>query len=189
MLCTPKKTVDAIRQSENHYLIQVKGNQPNLYKDIGSKINHSPIETYTEQDHSHGRKVTRTTRIYAVTNDRMKGIWTDLQTYVHVERSRQTKKETSHETAFFISDLKWDAEQFHDLVRDHWKIENCLHWVKDVVHNEDKNNIRSANGPICAAVFSSIAINFHRKQQHHSITAGQILFRANVKELFNMIRT
>lgn len=185
----PKKTVDKIRRSKNHYLVQVKGNQPSLYKDIGSKAKQPPLETYTEQDHSHGRKVTRTTRIYAVTNDQMKDMWTDLKTYILVERSRQTRTEISNETAYFISDLNWNAEQFHHLVRDHWKIENCLHWVKDVVHKEDKNNIRSANGPICAAVCSTIAINFHRKQQHHSITEGQILFRANVKELFNMIRT
>lgn len=189
MLCMPKKTVNKIRRSKNHYLIQVKGNQPLLYLDIHSKTQQPPLTTYTEQDHSHGRKVTRITRIYAVTDARMRNIWTDLQTYIIVERKRQTKNEETNETAYFISDLDWNAEQFHHLVRNHWKIENCLHWVKDVIHKEDKNKIRSANGPICAAVFSTIAINFHRKQQQYSITDGQILFRANVKELFNMIRT
>ena len=114
---------------------------------------------------------------------------TDLPTYIIVERQLQTKNEETNETAYFISDLDSNAEQFHHLVRIHWKIENCLHWVKDVIHKEDKNKIRSANGPICAALFSTIAINFHRRQHQYSITYGQILFRANVKELFNMIIT
>lgn len=189
MLYIPKKTIERIRQKGHHYLVRVKQNQPNLYRDIASKIEQVPLSSYTQQDNSHGRKVTRTTRVYAVTNCEVMKNWKDLSTYIIVERSRKTKKEHTHELAYLISDMNWQAEQFHEAIKNHWQIENCLHWVKDVVHKEDKNKIRTASGPICASVFSAIAINFHRKNKHKSITNGQILFRANVKELFNMIRT
>ena len=38
-----------------------------------------------------------------------------------------------------------DAAIYGKGIRGHWKIENSLHWVKDVIHGEDKNAIRKGN--------------------------------------------
>jgi len=62
-----------------------------------------------------------------------------------------------------------------------------LHWVKDVIHGEDSNQIRTQNGPVNSSVFSSIAINIHRKNGNHSISDGQMKFSSNVKELFKYL--
>jgi predicted transposase YbfD/YdcC len=147
------------------------------------------ISYFAENDNSHGRQVSRTTNVYQVTNSSLKTQWQNLQTYIVVKRERIQQARLSQETACFISDLKLDAKTFHQIIKDHWGIENKLHWVKDVIHKEDKNRIHCGSGPIVASVFSTIAINIHRKNNHDSITHGQILFRANVKELFNIIRT
>ncbi|MDW7692610.1 transposase [Flammeovirgaceae bacterium SG7u.132] len=98
--------------------------------------------------------------------------------------------EGHHSDRFYMSDLfRCDAKAFHTEIRGHWTIENSLHWVKDVVHNEDKNRIVSDNGPVNSAVFSSIAINIHRKFGSHSITESQVVFNTNIKELFSCLRT
>jgi len=96
----------------------------------------------------------------------------------------------SHGDALFISDLfETDAEFFHRGIREHWGIENSLHWVKDVIHKEDKNRIRILNGPMNAAILSSIAINIHRKNGNHSITDGIVQFNANFQDIFRLIST
>jgi len=71
-----------------------------------------------------------------------------------------------------MSDLDLNAEEFHQGIRGHWGIENRLHWVKDEIHKEDKNKIRCGTGPVAASIFSSIAINIHRKNGNDSISEG-----------------
>lgn len=186
---TPKKTIQHFVEHKQHYVAQVKANQPTLFEDIKAQSLDKSLSSFVENDNSHGRQVSRMTNVYQVTNSSLKHQWQNLQTYIVVERERIQQGKLSQETACFISDLKLDAETFHQIIKDHWGIENRLHWVKDVVHKEDKNKIHCGSGPIAASVFSTIAINIHRKNNHDSITHGQILFRANVKELFNIIRT
>jgi predicted transposase YbfD/YdcC len=189
MLYTPKKTIHYLVEHKQHYVAQVKANQPTLYEDIKAQPQQNSISYFAENDNSHGRQVSRTTHVYPVTNLSLKGQWKNLQTYIVVKRERAQYGKLKQETACFISDLNLDAKTFHQVIKDHWGIENRLHWVKDVIHKEDKNKIHCGSGPIVASVFSTIAINIHRKNNHDSITHGQILFRANVKELFNIIRT
>ena len=81
------------------------------------------------------------------------------------------------------------AQDYHIGIRGHWKIENSLHWVKDVIHREDKNQFKANFAPVNAATFSTIAINIQRKNGNHSITEGQIKFGAKLKELFHLLRT
>ena len=127
--------------------------------------------------------------MYGASNSLKTKQWKGLNTYIIVHRQRTVQGKTVSENACFMSDICLSASAFHNGIRDHWGIENKLHWVKDVVHNEDDNRIRCGSGPIAASIFSTIAINIHRTNGNQSITNGQILFRANVKELFNLIRT
>jgi predicted transposase YbfD/YdcC len=189
MLYIPKKTIQTIIECNQHYVAQVKANQPTLHQNIQAHVEIQPLDSFLEEDSTHGRRVTRITQTFTVTNETIKQNWSNIQTYIIVHRTRLEKGKTSYEKAFFISDLSLNAQAFHQIIRQHWRIENKLHWVKDVIHKEDKNRIRTGTGPVSASVFSSIAINIHRKINGSSITNSQILFRANVKELFNIIRT
>ena len=51
------------------------------------------------------------------------------------------------------------AEKFAQGIRGHWGIENRLHWVKDVVFQEDNSKIRMSNAPANLSVMKAIAIN------------------------------
>lgn len=55
-----------------------------------------------------------------------------------------------------------DAEQLLNLVRGHWIIENGLHWVRDVVFDEDRSQIRKGNGPRMMATLRNLAISLLR---------------------------
>ena len=51
------------------------------------------------------------------------------------------------------------AKQLLRIVRSHWGIENQLHWVLDVVFNEDRNRTRKDNAPENLAILRKLALN------------------------------
>ena len=116
--------------------------------------------------------------------------WLGVKRIIQVCKSVQTKFKKTHSQRYYISDLKYSsALEFYLGIRKHWEIENRLHWVKDVVHKEDRNRIRTANGPINMSIMSTIAINIHRKNGNDSITNGQIKYGSNIKQTLEMFRT
>ena len=46
--------------------------------------------------------------------------------------------------------------------RGHWAIENRLHWIRDVVFDEDRHQLRTANGPQIMAALRNLAISLIR---------------------------
>ena len=65
----------------------------------------------------------------------------------------------TNEVRYYISDLTENAKTFSHIIRSHWKIENSLHYVKDVSFEEDHSRIRTNQAPFIATVLRSIAIN------------------------------
>ena len=53
----------------------------------------------------------------------------------------------------------WHGQRLATAVRGHWSIENSLHWVQDVMFNEDQSRIRKDHGPANFALLRRIAIN------------------------------
>jgi len=58
---------------------------------------------------------------------------------------RPDGSEESSETRFFISSLdpgKITPAELLQTIRDHWQVENCLHWQKDRYWEEDKHYLK-----------------------------------------------
>ena len=175
MLYMPKKTIKTIVESNNHYVIQVKRNQPSLFEEIQQTlVEQVPLDCFEEYEKDHGRHSHWTVSVYNAMQSSKAEQWKNLRRFIHVHKHTITKEGESHYDRVYISDLfTTGAEYFHRGIRGHWKIENSLHWVKDVIHGEDTNPVRTRNGPINTATFSAIAINIHRKNGYHSISDGQ----------------
>lgn len=188
----PKKTVSDIAESENFYCIQVKGNQKTLHLSaIHTSQTQIPLSTYQIYEKGHGRHSHWQVSVFDASQHPKVKEWKDLKRFVRVERcGTRQKGEPYAQTAYYISNLEQaQAQDFQHGIRDRWHIENKLHWVKDVLYNEDENGRKQKNGPVNASVLSTIAINIHRLSGHESVSEGQIIFASNVKELINLIRT
>jgi predicted transposase YbfD/YdcC len=185
-----KKTVDAIIDSGNDYLIQVKGNQPTLFQAIIATVEgQEALSTSIHQERSRGRGERRTVAAFPPP-PHMVQEWTGLHRVIHVERqvTRGGKETVTHH--YYISSVSSDdAEVFARGVRGHWSIENRLHWVKDVIQHEDDSGINKGNGIETLSIFKNVAINISRELGFDSIKGAAIHFASNVKELLDYFRT
>jgi predicted transposase YbfD/YdcC len=79
-------------------------------------------------------------------------------------RTRETADKTTTETAYYLLSAALSAERFNEVIRQHWGVENRLHWRLDVVMNEDQDRTRLGNGPHNLAVLRHMAINAMQKE-------------------------
>lgn len=192
-----KKTVNAILDSGNHYVLQVKANQPKLFEAIiQSTLQEKPTDTYQIQEKAHGRNTTWLVSIYQPNQAINQLGWRALNTLICIRKTIQQKEKNtkqitkSQSVSYRISDLiDLTAQKFAQGIRQHWGIENRIHWVKDVNFKEDNNGIKDETSAVIMALFNTIALNFLRQNIDDSIKNAQIKFGQNLKELFNSIRT
>lgn len=91
------------------------------------------------------KRTLRTTTILTV-HER----WAGLAQGFELTRERTVAGETTKETVYGITSLTpaaANAERLLGLLREHWRIENCLHYVRDVTLGEDACRVRKGNAP------------------------------------------
>ena len=98
------------------------------------------------------------------------GKWQDLLSIGRQDAMRVVGGKTTIETRYFISSLPNNAKLLADSIRQHWGVENSLHWVLDVAFREDDSRIRKDNAPQNFAVLRHIANNL--LQQDKSSKTG-----------------
>ena len=62
--------------------------------------------------------------------------------------------------------IKPDARLFSKAARNHWGIENSVHWVLDMTFNEDQSRVRDENAAENLAIVRHIALNAVQKSKH-----------------------
>jgi predicted transposase YbfD/YdcC len=146
-----------IREAGADYLLQVKGNQPNLQEDVEASFaeltrrrrpGEAPavVERHREIDKEHGRIETRVTILSRdLSGIRGKDDWRDLAAIGAVLREREDaiSGTKSKEVSYFITSRgTLTAAGMAKVVRGHWRIENGLHWSLDVVWGSDAHKVR-----------------------------------------------
>ena len=159
---TGHATEVAARQAE--LMVQVKGNQPTLFKQL-KRLPWAQIPVGDRiRDRGHGRRETRTVKAVTVQTPGGIGFPHALQA-VRVTRTRIVAGKTSRETAYLTVSLPAGHATARDLqtwIRRHWHIENRLHHVRDVTFREDLHQARTGNGPAIIATLRNTAIGWHR---------------------------
>ncbi len=79
------------------------------------------------------------------------------------------------------------AEKILSLVRGHWRIENSLHWVRDVTFDEDRSQVRKGNGPRVMATLRNLAISILRLAGANSIAKSTRWLCRNVRACLRLI--
>lgn len=159
-----RKIAEKIVAQGADYVLALKGNQPLLNEEVASYFDDAlgsavPLPYHESVDKGHGRLEVR--RVWTSTDlDWMseRKRWKGLQSIVMVERERQTASGDSTERAYFLSSHDLGAERAGELVRNHWAIENGLHWVLDMVFDEDHSRIRHRRAAQNFALLRKLAL-------------------------------
>ena len=158
------------------YVLALKENHPTLYDDVTVFFDEAQTTEFAEIEHAyqetvdgdHGRIETRR---YWITSDiewlGAKGSWANLQSLGMVESHRDLGDKVETETRYFLTSLPCDGVRFAHAVRQHWGIENSLHWVLDVSFDEDACRIRKDQGAQTFSVLRHIALHLLRRESHH----------------------
>jgi len=163
----------AVRDAGADYLLAVKANQPTLRDEIESFFASAPAETLhhaADIDKGHGRIEQRTVTV-AREVDWLSGArrfpgevrLPNVAAIVRVKSKTELKDRCRFETRYYITSATLSAQAAADAVRRHWGIENQLHWVLDVVFNDDQSRLRKGHGALNMAVVRHFAINLVRK--------------------------
>ena len=154
------------------YVLALKGNQGSLRDDVHlfcaeQKANgfaDAEISRAETVDGDHGRIETRTTTVIQdVEWLRQRHKWPGLNGVVIVESARQIDGAITSETRVYITSLRLPAYLMGPIVRDHWSIENKLHWVMDMIFRDDECRVRTDHAPANFTTLKHMALNLIRR--------------------------
>jgi predicted transposase YbfD/YdcC len=164
-----QKTIAAqIQQAEADYILALKANHPTLFQEVNQWFQTAQAQDYLPQplEHSvesgHHRVEIRTTWTFSL--DQLPPLyqsesWMGLQTIIIVKRTRHLWNKTTHEVQFYLSSLPAHSSRIVPAIRQHWGIENSLHWTLDVTFEEDNCRVRSLHAPHNLALLRRFALN------------------------------
>ena len=163
----------AVTAAGADYLLAVKANQPTLQTEIETFFQDAPsaeLDTFTDLDKGHGRIEERTVTVareveWLSGDRRFPGELRlpDVAAIIKVATRTELKDRGRFDTRYYISSADLTAEAAATAVRGHWGIENRLHWVLDVVFDEDQSRLRTGHGARNMAVVRHFAINLVRQ--------------------------
>ena len=144
-----KKTAKAVIKGGGDYLLNVKGNQETLEKDIEDYVQddnlQKSMDTASTFEKNRNRFEQRTA--YA-TNDidwlPNKDKWESLACIGAIHRQTTTSTSSSSEWHYLISSRQLTAEEILNYARNEWSVET-MHWLLDVHFREDFCNITDAD--------------------------------------------
>lgn len=160
-----------LAQRGAHYVFTVKANQPTLL----DQLEQSPWIEVPNGDRirtrANGRVMIRTIKC-ATLSPGIRFPHAEQAIQI-IRKSRKQGHKTWHtETVYAVTSLPThlaSPPQLAAVIRGHWSIENALHWRRDVVWQEDKSQIRTANSPHVMAILRNIAITLLKRAGYKNI--------------------
>ncbi len=167
-LHTTKKTARLITNDLHaHYILILKGNQPLTLQAAQALLSGTDVEfadhTAIDTDRGHGRTERRSLRLAPANDDLFPG----ARQVFRLRRDTggldnvRTRKEIVHGITSMSAELA-DAVHLNHYTREHWCVENRLHWVRDVTFHEDDSQLRTGSAPRALATFRNLATSTYR---------------------------
>lgn len=154
----------AILDARGQYVLALKENQSALFAAVERRFAETTADTFgSEIQSSHGRSEQRTAKVIPDTALAKAHDFPGIRALAQVDTwHRLEGRPDETKTRYFLLSRAFPANKLLQIVRTHWTIENQLHWVLDVVFDEDGARNRKDNGPQNIALLRKIALNLLR---------------------------
>jgi len=156
------------------YVLALKGNQGTLRDDVEVFANEQKANGFSDTtisvnqtvDGDHGRIETRrVTVVHDVAWLQKRHQWPGLKGLVIIDATREIGPKTERETRYYVTSSNLPADKLGPIVRDHWAVENSLHWVMDMTFRDDECRIRTDNAPENFVTLKHMAVNLARRKK------------------------
>jgi predicted transposase YbfD/YdcC len=158
------------------YVLAVKGNQAHLLDDIKEAFEDTKtanIQSHSSIEMGHGRIESRTCDVITDTDWVCnQAEWKGLKSIIRItsERTDKASGEKQQEQRYYISSIMPGAEALLNITRQHWGVENKLHWMLDVNFGEDASQKRAGNAAQNFSVISRIALNLLQNEKSKKLS-------------------
>lgn len=178
-LNTQKDIANEICEQGANYVLALKENHPTLHNEVVGIFeavckddNSDGAVSITEsRETGHGRMETR--RCWSIeAPEWLSGFaeWKDLKSLVMIESTREVKDQKTTENRYYLASIAPNAEIASQAVRNHWGVENSLHWSLDVTFREDDSRVRVGHASENLALVRKMTHNL--LQQETSLKRG-----------------
>jgi predicted transposase YbfD/YdcC len=159
---TQKKWCACVHAYEGYYLTIVKKNQPQMYEDLVDFFD-DPDAEQEEWQHAqsvhkgHGRLEVRELWSSTQMNEWFETEWAGVAQVFRVRHYAKDGDNEREEILYGVTNLprkKAHASRLLALQQAHWRIENRLHWRRDVTLGEDACQVRMAGAPQALAALN-----------------------------------
>lgn len=169
---TQKDIMEKIKEKGGHFCLQLKRNQKNAFEDVqlffdDMEKNHSgefsKMDYYVQEEKNHGRIEKREYRVFSEKEEIKKVLdkkWEHVECMGIAKLTRKTGDAISEEIHYHLLDTAVSAKKYGNLAREHWMVENSLHWILDIHFREDASTANAGNALANLALLRKIAFNF-----------------------------
>lgn len=152
-----------ILEREAQYVLALKENQSALFADARNILTSVAHQIEDVSNPRHGRSEERRASVVSAAALARKHGFPGIKAVGRVElRRRVGNTEQPPVVRYFLLSRAFSPNRLLAITRSHWGIENQLHWVLDVVFDEDRARNRKDHGPENIAVLRKLALNLLR---------------------------
>lgn len=170
-LNTQKSNVEKVIKLKGDYVVPIKLNQESFYNDLVLYFNDKQLDiikangigkSYTKElEKSHSSTITYE---YFQTEDiswyyDLKN-WSSIRSFGMVKKTIEKNGNKTIEMRYYISSLYVDINTFSNAIRQHWSVENKLHWHLDFTFKQDDNSTMDKNALFNLQILKKLSLAF-----------------------------
>jgi predicted transposase YbfD/YdcC len=176
-LCTRRVAQTVLAQGAD-YVLALKGNRGLVYTQVEQFWKVATAQDFASVavrrcrrlNTGHGRTEER--HSFAVAATQLSPVvqrWPGVASVIMVERIRSMAERTQHERHYYLSSLPPKVQTLHYAIRQHWRVENDLHWCLDVSFHEDQCRIRDLRAAENVAMVRRMALQLLKRQPGETV--------------------
>ena len=180
-----KEIAAKIVEKDADYCLALKGNHKKLHKqviaafsDIDNGARDACLDEFASTSNGHGRIEERLITMISASTFAESADWTGLASIARCRYINITGGCKTVTDFFFLTSLPANARRLGGIIRGHWSIENNLHWMLDVVFEEDSSRARKDNSPLNLNILRKTALSLLLQVKGKRESLSRLMFRA-----------